>query len=565
MEHIKDTFQAAVQQLYDVDMRPELSRPAEQFGDYATNVALQLAGKLGKQPREIAHALIDAVKHDDIAKLEMAGPGFINITLTDAALKAAVGSATEWPTDSAGQEILAEFGDPNPFKEMHLGHLYTAIVGDSIARLLEARGADVKRLSYHGDVGMHVAKWIWAVKQLPDWKDEVTKAGDALGTYYAQGAAAFEADEQAAAEIRDINEHIYKRDDDLINEIYDWGREESFKKFDQTFADLGVKYVKRYLESQSAEAGRDLVRQHTPGVFTESDGAVVYKGEKVGLHTRVFITSRGLPTYEAKDLGLAGLKDADYPDAARSIIITANEQTEYFKVMLAALNEIKPELAQKTTHLAHGFLALTTGKMSSRTGKVYAAAALLDAVRETVTQDYPDADPANQTYLAAVKYSLLKNRLGGDIVFDVEDSVSLDGNSGPYLQYAHARARSVLSKASADESKVSVADKGNSAKDAASGPKTDEAGSSEYQPGERTLARKISEFPEAVQLATNELMPHHICTYLYDLAGEFNRFYENNRVIGDERQAERLTLVRRYADVLKSGLDLLGIVAPEKM
>jgi arginyl-tRNA synthetase len=272
---------------------------------------------------------------------------------------------------------------------------------------------------------------------------------------------------------------------------------------------------------------------------------VIYEGEKVGLHTRVFITSKGLPTYEAKDLGLAELKNRDFPEAARSIIITANEQAEYFKVMLAALAEIDKDLADKTTHMSHGFVSLTTGKMSSRTGDIYSSSTLLDGVRQETKQQYPQSDVTNDVYLAAVKYAFLKHRLGGDIVYDPGESVSLEGNSGPYIQYAHARAMSILSKAGESrEGRVEI---------------------DEFEPAERSLARKISEYPEAVAKATEELMPHHICTYLYELAQKFNQFYEQNRVVGHERQGIRVRLIEVYADVLKSGLSLLNIVAPNRM
>jgi arginyl-tRNA synthetase len=146
------------------------------------------------------------------------------------------------------------------------------------------------------------------------------------------------------------------------------------------------------------------------------------------------------------------------------------------------------------------------------------------------------------TVLGAVKYALLRNRIGGDIIYDPKESVSLEGNSGPYLQYAHARARSILRK-------------------------SDKAAemASDLQPGERSLVRKITEYTEVVDKAVAELMPHHICTYLYELAQEFNRFYEHNRVIDDPREATRLALVTKYADTLQAGLHLLGIVAPDKM
>ncbi len=534
MEQVKNAIQVATKELFDVDVEPELSRVREQFGDYATNVALQLAGKLNKNPRDIATDLKAKIASPAIKKTEVAGPGFINIHLRDEALaKQAFEQKIAQPLK--GQEILVEFGDPNPFKEMHLGHLYTAVVGDAIASLLSASGANVKRLSYHGDVGMHVAKWLWG-RQHAEGKDD-----EPLGYYYVVGAKAFEQDEQAAKEIQDLNHKVYAQDAS-IRELYDQGKSQSFEQFDAIFRELGVNYDKRYLESEASEIGLEYVRKHVGKVFEESQGAVIYNGEKVGLHTRVFITSRGLPTYEAKDLGLTELKDNDFPEATRSIIITAHEQSEYFQVMLAALKEIDPKLADKTVHLAHGFLSLTTGKMSSRTGDVHAAKDLLHSVHEAVKAQYPRSEVQQESYLAAVKYTFLKNRIGGDIVFDVKESINIEGNSGPYLQYAYARACSILAKTQAKKSDFK-----------------------DFQPGERSLVRKISEYPEVVEKAVHELIPHHVCTYLYELAQTFNRFYENNRVIGNEREVIRLRLVETYADVLKSGLNLLNIEAPDKM
>jgi arginyl-tRNA synthetase len=210
--------------------------------------------------------------------------------------------------------------------------------------------------------------------------------------------------------------------------------------------------------------------------------------------------------------------------------------------MLAALKEIDPALADKTRHLSHGFVSLSTGKMSSRTGDVYNAVSLLVDVEELAKKLYPET--SHDTRLGAIKYAFIKHRLGGDLAYEVNESVSLEGNSGPYLQYAHARACSILRKA---DTKVKPSD--NMA----------------FEAGERSLARKISEYTEVVDKAVNELMPHHVCGYLYELAQVFNRFYENNRVIGDERQELRLALVGRYAETLKNGLELLGIAAPEQM
>ncbi len=538
---IEQAIAGACKDLFAVDVPVALTRPDEQFGDYATNVALQLAQELNKNPRDIADQIAKNLQSQGgkvVKSVQVAGQGFINITLNDEALWKL--ASHDIAKTLSGQEILVEFGDPNPFKEMHIGHLYSYIVGDAISSLLEAAGAKVERLSYHGDVGLHVAKAIWGMQQSGVEPDKVIQN---VGLYYQKGAAAYEGDAAAKANIDKINEHIYKKDDDAINQLYDWGKQESFREFDAVIGDLGITTDKRYLESESAQTGMDFVKKHQGKVFKDSDGAVVYEGEKVGLHTRVFITGKELPTYETKDLGLAELKNSDFPKASRSIIITAHEQSEYFKVMLAALKEIDEELAKKTAHLAHGFLSLSTGKMSSRKGDVFTATRLMVDVEGELEKKYPDSPQG--TDLAAIKYGFLKHRLGSDIVYDVEESVSLQGNSGPYLQYAHARARSILRK---PKKRLALSPQPSA---------LDEA--------ERNLLRKIGEYAEVVDKAVDELMSHHTCTYLYELAQVFNRFYEKNRVIGDEREAVRTKLVQAYADTLKNGLELLNISAPEKM
>src|SRR5690606_1996558 len=259
-------------------------------------------------------------------------------------------------------------------------------------------------------------------------------------------------------------------------------------------------------ESEVADLGLKTVREH-PEVYEKSDGAVIFDGEKHGLHKRVFINSEGLPTYEAKDVGLSLTKWQDY-QFDKSIIITANEQEPYMQVVIKSIEQFAPEAAQRTHHITHGVVKLAGGvKMSSRKGNVVTALEILEAAREAGRAS--GTDPSEDTILAAVKYAFAKNRIGGDIIYDPTESIALEGNSGPYLQYAHARARSILKKA---ETAGSLA--------------------GELQPDERSLLRKIGEYAETVELATDALMPHHICTYLYELAQKFNSFYEHNRVIG---------------------------------
>jgi len=543
----------AVKELFEVDTRVELTRPEEQFGDYATNVALQLSKSVGKNPREIGEALAAKLGESlasDVSEISVAGPGFINLKLNDKALLQAL--RAEPSKGLAGQIIVAEYSDPNPFKVLHAGHLYTSIVGDAISNLLEQAGAEVHRVNFGGDVGLHVGKTMWsALNELkgenPDGLAKITDQSEWLAEHYIRGTQAYEEDEQAKAEIIELNKRLYKIHDDNDHEsalarIYWTCRQWSYDYFDSFYASIGTKFEKYYPESQTAPIGIKAVREQIGKVYQESDGAIIFDGEKHGLHTRVFINSEGLPTYETKDVGLVILKNQDY-HPNRSIIITGNEQEQYLAVVLKSVEQFAPELVSGTTHLTHGMVKLAGGvKMSSRLGNILRA---IDVITAAATANLErNSQESPETVLGAIKYSFLKNRTGGDIIYDPTESVSLEGNSGPYLQYAHARAQSIINKAGV--SPVLVDD-------------------TVFEADERSLARKISEYPEVVDKAVIELMPHHIATYLYELAQTFNRFYENNRVVGDERQAVRLGLVGQYASNLKSGLGLLGITAPDKM
>lgn len=543
--------------LYGLETEVELTRPDEQFGDFTTNVALQLAKHLNQSPRQIAEQISEGVRSQNLSiqNIEVAGPGFINIKLTDVALWEL--AEAEPPKTLTGKVILAEYSDPNPLKPLHAGHLYTTLVGDCIANLLEYTGAQVTRLNYGGDVGLHVGKSMWAIikalgGEFPDKLQEVPPHDRSmwLGERYTEGNSAYEENEQAKKEIVETNKRVYvlhagQDKDSPFAQIYWEVRQWSYDYFAVFYDQLGVHPFDRFIpESEVAELGLNIVREQLQnGVYEESDGAVVFNGELHGLHTRVFINSAGLPTYEAKDVGLLIRKWEDYK-FDESFVITASEQAQYFEVMLKSVEQFNPEPVHRSRHLTHGTVKLKGGrKMSSRKGNVVLALDILQAVREAARKS--DVGHSEDSILAAVKYAFAKNRIGGDIIYDPEESVSLVGNSGPYLQYAHARARSILAKAQENQTQNSEI--------------------KELDNYERSLLRKIGEYSDVVKRATGELMPHHICTYLYELAQNFNGFYEHNRVVGDDRQDLRLKLVQAYADNLKKGLTLLNITAPERM
>lgn len=542
--------------LFESDVSVELTRPEEQFGDYSTNVALQLAKPLGKNPREVAEALSVKLREslaDTVSDVSVAGPGFINLKLSDSALLAALEAK---PAQAlAGQVVIAEYSDPNPFKVLHAGHVYTTVVGDAIANLMVAAGGQVHRVNYGGDVGRHVGITMWAMLQrlggeFPDKLQAIAPAERSawMSAAYVEGNNAYTQNAEAKAEMMAFNKQVYQLHadndhDSPFAQIYWTCREWSYTAFDAFYERLDTKMERYYPESEVADSGLKLVKEHIGTVFEESDGAVVFKGEKYDLHTRVFITNQGLPTYEAKEVGLIAKKYEDYK-FDRSVIITANEQMNYMAVVMKAIEQFMPELVNASTYIPHGMVKLAGGvKMSSRLGNIISAVDVLDITTEA-NKELSGKDD-HQTVLGAIKYAFLKTRIGGDLIYDPKESVSLEGNSGPYLQYAHARAQSILRKFEAEIADLS--------------------GDGELQTDERSLVRKISEYPEVVDKAVAELMPHHICTYLYELAQTFNRFYEHNRVIDDERQALRLSLVKNYAETLKNGLTILGIDAPDRM
>jgi arginyl-tRNA synthetase len=546
-------------ELFGEDIEAELSRPDEKFGDYSSNAALKLGKKLQNPPaggpRDIAEQIVGKLRRDDkFAGVSVAGPGFINLTLKDPVLFEASRRAYKLEKSLEGQKVVTEYSDPNPFKVLHAGHLYTSVVGDGISNMFEAAGASVHRVNYGGDVGMHVAKTMWAMLQEIGGeklegleKVDRQKRADWMADCYVAGTKAYEEDKQAEQEIAVLNKKLYQISTEgdktsLLGQIYWQARQWSYDYFDEFYERIGIKFEKYYPESTVANLGRQKVHEQTPKVYEKSDGAIVYKGEKDGLHTRVFITREDLPTYEAKEVGLIFQKQEDY-GFDKSIVITANEQSQYMQVVLASVKKFAPELVEKTVHLTHGMVKLPGAeKMSSRKGNFLKATDILD-LAEKSSKEANEASTA-EIVLGAVKYSFLKSGLGADIIFDAKESVAIEGNSGPYLQYALVRAKSILQKAQSSKLK---------------------AQNLHLEPKERSLARKITIYPEIFDTALNELSPHHICTYLYELAQTFNRFYETNRVIGDKRSSLRLALVRSYVAVLQSGLEILGIETPEKM
>ncbi len=554
-DNLKEAIKTAVSELGLEIEDVHLEHPADLTnGDYSTNVAMVLGKKVGKNPKELAQEIVDKISENNppaggVEKAEVAGAGFINFYLSQEFFKESVEeilkAGDKWGSNDSlkKQKTIVEYTDPNPFKEFHIGHLMANSIGESISRLVEFSGAQTKRANYQGDVGLHVAKAIFGKQNNPEM---------AFGTAYAKGNSAYEEDENAKEEIKEINKKVYDKSDDEVNKLYDEGRKVSLEHFEEIYKKLGTKFDEYFFESETGPIGKKLVEENVGKVFNESDGAVIFKGEDVGLHTRVFINSEGLPTYEAKDLALAKVK-ADRYGHDKSIVITASEQKEYYKVVLASMKEIFPDLSENTKHITHGMLRLPSGKMSSRTGDVITGESLIDEVNEKVLEKMKDselenkAEIAEQVAVGAIKYSILKQSAGKDIIFDYDKSLSFEGDSGPYLQYSLVRANAVLEKAKAENIKSDLS------KD---GPWTEVI----------ELEKLLYRFPEVVERANAEYEPHYVTTYLTELAGAFNSFYANTKIVEESESAPyKVALTEAFKTTIKNGLWLLGIKTPERM
>lgn len=541
-------------------------------GDYSSNIALIYGKELKLSPKSLAEKILTLLNKNNIKglnKIEIAGPGFINFFIDEKYFaKDIINIDKDFGknTFDEGKEIMVEYTDPNPFKIFHIGHLMTNAIGESISRIIENSGAKTIRACYQGDVGMHVAKTVWKIlyfhpkdKSMELFEqvknDTLNNKIIFLGNSYSIGASEFDTNEDAKKHITEVNKKIFDRSDPEINEVYDAGRKWSLEYFDDIYKMLGTSFNNFFFESEVSDDGIKIVNKFLEkGIFEKSEGATIFPGEKYGEHTRVFINSHGLPTYEAKELGLTLKKFEIYPKLHQSIVVSANEINAYFKVIIAAMKNIDTTIASKMKHIGHGILRPSTGKMSSRKGNVVSATDLIQEFKDLVDEKMKDRDfpkeekekISEMIAIAGIKYMILRQAPGGDVIYDPHKAISFEGDSGPYLQYATVRAKTVLKKAS---------DMGID-KDI------------KYIPESATVfEKKLLRFPEILERARHEYAPQFITSYLTDLAGEFNSYYANNQIIDNDNKecAYRVALTKAFVDVMVNGLWILGIKVPERM
>lgn len=553
---IQSLLQDALSTLSLRETEIPLSHPVNlQHGDYASSITLKVAKSLKKDPLVLAHEIVKNIPQNDfVEKVSVAPPGFINITLSKAILFKELAAIIKEGKNygrkkSIHKTVLVEYGQPNTHKVPHIGHLFGYVFGETLSRMLDFEGYSVKRLNYQGDIGPHVAKCLYVVKKNRAKADHLETTAEKvrfLQECYQEGSRLYEKGGEFKREIDELNKQIYEKSPDIVKlweETRGWCLD-LYKEFEHK---LGITYDKYYFESVTTALGKTLVEEAVGRVFEKSEGAIVFRGEKHNLHTRVFITKHGNPTYEGKEIGLNSLKQKDFTFDI-SLVATAVEQSEFHRVVAKASQLLFPALSGRMTHIGYGMINLKEGKMSSRSGRIVDAFSLLARVTEEIQETYQAAPELSEKIaLAAIKYSFLKSEYRKNIVFDIEKSLAKEGDSGPYLLYTVVRTLSILAKEKHEKGSIPHDITLNDV--------------------ELTLLRSLYRFPEVVEKATRAFAPHLIIEFLYQLARNYNLFYQSSPILssGGEVKNFRLTLTQGVAHILRNGLSLLGIETVERM
>ena len=573
-DEILKNLQIVLEKMKVKDVTPTLEKPANSdFGDYSSSLPLKLTKQLKKNPMIIAEEIVkNFPKNDDIKKIEIVKPGFINFWISDVQLINRLTEVLEkgfiFPEHHLGKnkKVMVEFAHPNTHKLFHIGHLRNISTGEAMVRILEAVGNKVIRGNYQGDVGLHIAKCLFGIKseklKIDSFKTLQEKI-KFIGKMYSAGTKVYEDDLKAKEEILKINQMIYERDSEIMP-LWTETRQWSLEYFDENYKRFYSHFDRLYFESEIHQRGLEISKEILKkGILEKSQGAIVFNGKKYGLDTRVFINSLGFPTYEGKELALAEKEFSDFGELDKIIHTVTPEQTSFFKVTFKVEELIdEKKYKNKQFHLAYEWVKLKAGKMSSREGNVIEANWLIDEVKKKISEKFKcDEETTEILAVASVKYSFLKNGTQTIIHFDIDESIAVDGNSAPYLIYTYVRCQSVLNKSGlchplekGDPGALDSRLRGND-------------NQTTINNDESNVLRLINQFPEIVQQAAIQLAPNLIANYLYDLAQKYNYFYQKNKILESEENIKqfRLMLTAATGKVIKEGLYLLGIKTVEKM
>ena len=477
--------------------------------------------------------------------------------------------------------VLVEYSSPNTNKPLHLGHVRNNLLGYSVAEIIKASGKKVYKTQIINDRGIHICKSMLAWQKFGNGETPTSTGlkGDKLvGNYYvkfdqeykqeiaqliSEGKTEDEAKKQAPLLV-EAQEMLQKWEagDEKIIELWKTMNAWVYEGFDTTYKNLGVDFDSYYYESNTYLLGKDNIEEGLKnGVFyKKEDGSVWIDLTEDGLDEKIVLRSDGTAVYMTQDIGTAIQRSKDHPDVNGMVYTVGNEQDYHFKVLFLILKKLGYSWADELFHLSYGMVDLPSGKMKSREGTVVDADELMVEMTTTarnLSQELGKLDGYSDTEkeelyrvigLGALKYFILKVDPKKRILFDPKESVDFQGNTGPFIQYTYARIQSILRKATFDYST--------------------EITNLELHPKEKELIKIIENYPEVIQQAAANHSPALIANYTYDLVKEFNSFYQNVSILGEENQEKkilRVQLSKKVSDIIKSAFSLLGIDVPERM
>ncbi len=583
----------AIRTLYGVEMEPaqlQVQLTRKEFeGDY-TLVVFPLLKISKSSPENTGNAIGEYLKANvpEIASYNTV-KGFLNLSFSNIywnGLFASISSSEDYgQLDATGKTIMVEFSSPNTNKPLHLGHIRNNLLGWSVPKLLEAHGHKVMKVNLVNDRGIHICKSMYAWKVLGNGETPQSsgKKGDHLvGDYYVKfndlykkevkelvsGGMSEEDALKNAPSLRAAQEMLFKweQGDPEVVELWKMMNGWVYEGFDKTYKDLGISFDRTYYESQTYLFGKALVQKGLKdGIFeTQEDGSVWCDLTADGLDRKLLLRGDGTSVYMTQDLGTAEQRFKEY-NLDEHVYVVGNEQNYHFQVLKLILGKLGFPWAESIYHLSYGMVELPEGKMKSREGTVVDAddllASMYETARETslelgkidnMTEQEQDA-LFRMISLGALKYFILKVDPKKTMLFNPRESIDFNGNTGPFIQYTHARIRSILRKAS--ESGLTFSSE-------------DVLPESVLSPKEVRIIKLLNIFPAKIAEAGAALSPAVVANYAYDLAKEFNQYYHDTPILKEEDQAVlkyRLVLIESIAKVLVKAMSILGITLPERM
>ncbi|AHF89153.1 arginyl-tRNA synthetase [Opitutaceae bacterium TAV5] len=555
---------------------PDVRTADPKHGDYQANGVLGYAKREKQNPRALAEKLVAALDEATRAGFEItiAGPGFINFTLRPAAAQAwldawttPAGLAAGAAADRAGQTWVVDYSSPNTAKQMHVGHLRSAVIGEAICRLLAFSGAKVIRDNHLGDWGTQFGKLIYGYKRWVNPEKLASEPIEELERLYKLGNSATP---DGSPELEEARQELVRLQNGDPGSVALWQQfsDISLAAFQQIYDRLGIRFDHTLGESfYNDKVGRVYEELAAAGLSQESEGAVVvFHPEHPRFKTQPFIIRKtdGASNYATTDLATA-LYRAEHFHADGIAIVTDFRQSDHFEQLFLTVKKWFEKTGRRVPRLEHVSFGAVTGEdgkaLKTRDGETIKLKALLDEAEERafalVTEKNPELPEAERREIAravgigSVQYADLSQNRSSNYVFSWDKMLALDGNTAPYLLYAVARIRSIFRRLDLKPG------------DAATG----QGASPLETPAEVALARKLVKLPDALALATGQLRPHFLCLYLYELAGEFSAFYAAEKVAVEDApvRARRLLLCARTLLVLETGLHLLGLRTLERM